>query len=112
MKRVDGIAEVLARVKEEETQGLIDAGNQPLPEGMEEGEEPVFTHAEETKRQIRREQRQKVKEERFKNAKEICMCLISLFCMLVLTFLPDKPAEDSNAAGDPYKTLFIARLVC
>lgn len=70
-KRVDGIAEVLARIKEEETQGLIDAGKE-LPEGMEEGEEPVFTHAEETKRQMRREARQKTKEERFKNAKEIC----------------------------------------
>ena len=70
-KRVDGIADILARIKEEETQGMIDAGKE-LPEGMEEGEEPVFTHAEEIKRQIRREERRKGKEERFKNAKEIC----------------------------------------
>ena len=31
-----------------------------------------------------------------------------------LTFLSpaDKPADDPEAVGDPYKTLFIARLVC
>jgi U1 small nuclear ribonucleoprotein 70kDa len=26
--------------------------------------------------------------------------------------MPDKPQEDSQAVGDPYKTLFISRLVC
>ncbi|KAJ3492450.1 hypothetical protein NLJ89_g11236 [Agrocybe chaxingu] len=60
---------------------------------MEEGEEPVFTHAEETKRQIRREERKAKRIELFKIAKE--------------TY---KPTDDGEAVGDPYKTLFISRL--
>ena len=71
-KDVGGVGQLLARLREEGTQSLIDAGNQELPEGMEEGEEPVYTHAEETKRQIRREERRKAKEDKFKNAKETC----------------------------------------
>jgi hypothetical protein len=39
---------------------------------MEEGEEPILTHAEEIKRQIRREERKKKKTEEFKIAKESC----------------------------------------
>lgn len=39
---------------------------------MEEGEEPIFTHAEEIKRQIRREERKKKRTEEFKVAKETC----------------------------------------
>ncbi|CDO74356.1 hypothetical protein BN946_scf184355.g4 [Trametes cinnabarina] len=62
-------------------------------DGMEEGEEPNFTYAEETKRQIRREERKKKKTEEFEKAKESY-----------------KPSEDPEAIGDPYKTLFIARL--
>ncbi|EJD06493.1 uncharacterized protein FOMMEDRAFT_77333 [Fomitiporia mediterranea MF3/22] len=92
-KNVDGVAALLARLKEESTQGLIDAGTQEVPDGMEEGEEPVFTHTEETQRQIRKEERKKAKEDHFKNAKEMY-----------------KPAEDPEAVGDPYKTLFVARL--
>jgi len=60
---------------------------------MEEGEEPAFTLAEETKRQVRREERRKKRTEQFKAAKE--------------TY---KPSEDAEAVGDPYKTLFISRL--
>lgn len=41
-------------------------------EGMEEGEEPNFTLAEEVKRQIRREDRKKKRTEEFKLAKETC----------------------------------------
>ncbi|KAH8117740.1 hypothetical protein DFH11DRAFT_1570313 [Phellopilus nigrolimitatus] len=92
-KDVDGVASLLTQLREESTQGLIDAGIQELPEGMEEGEEPVYTLAEETRRQIRREERKRAKEEKFKNAKE--------------TY---KPADDAEAVGDPYKTLFVARL--
>ncbi|KAI5121234.1 hypothetical protein M0805_007241 [Coniferiporia weirii] len=92
-KNVFGVASLLLKLNEESTQGLIEAGTQELPEGMEEGEEPVFTLAEETRRQIKREERKKAKEEKFKNAKE--------------TY---KPAEDPEAVGDPYKTLFVARL--
>ena len=43
-------------------------------EGMEEGEEPAFTHAEQTKRQIRKEERKKRRTEEFKIAKESCTC--------------------------------------
>ena len=68
-KNVDGVAQILAQLKEDKTQGMINAGQ---GEGMEEGEEPTFTLAEEVKRQIRREERKKKKEEEFKAAKENC----------------------------------------
>jgi U1 small nuclear ribonucleoprotein 70kDa len=67
-KNVEGVTDFLARVREENTQGIIAAGR----EGMEEGEEPTFTFAEETKREIRREERRKKIEEEFRIAKEIC----------------------------------------
>ena len=57
-KDVAGVALLLARLREDKTQGLINAGAGE-GEGMEEGEEPVFTYAEETKRAIRREERRK-----------------------------------------------------
>ncbi|THH00524.1 hypothetical protein EW145_g7064, partial [Phellinidium pouzarii] len=69
-KNVVGVASLLSKLKEESTQGLIDAGIQELPEGMEEGEEPVYTLAEETRRQIKREERKKAKEEKLKTAQE------------------------------------------
>ncbi|KAH9925535.1 uncharacterized protein B0H18DRAFT_1085236 [Fomitopsis serialis] len=58
------------------------------------GEEPAFTYAEQTKREVRREERKKKREEEYQAAKETV----------------DKPADDPEAVGDPYKTLFIARL--
>ena len=61
---------MLAELKEEKTQGMIESG---AGEGMEEGEEPTFTYAEETKRQIRREDRKKKKADEFRIAKENCM---------------------------------------
>ncbi|KIM39706.1 hypothetical protein M413DRAFT_179709 [Hebeloma cylindrosporum] len=89
-KDVSGVASILAQVKEANTDSLINAGTS---DAMEEGEEPVLTHAEETNRQIRREERKAKKTEEFKAAKE--------------TY---KPADDAEAVGDPYKTLFISRL--
>lgn len=89
-KDVDGVGALLARLREDKTQDLMKSGG---VEGMEEGEEPSFTHAEETKRAIRREERKAKKTEEFNKAKE--------------TY---KPSEDVEAVGDPYKTLFIARL--
>ncbi|KAG6820309.1 hypothetical protein H0H93_002396 [Arthromyces matolae] len=89
-KNVNGVAHLLQDLKETNTASLIAAGT---AEGMEEGEEPVFTHAEETKRQIRREQRKARKEQEFKEAKDSY-----------------KPSDDAEAVGDPYKTLFISRL--
>ncbi|KAH7928285.1 RNA-binding domain-containing protein [Leucogyrophana mollusca] len=88
-KEVTGVAALLAQLQEATTATLMSGEG----EGMEEGEEPAFTLAEETKRQIRREERKQKKVEEFKIAKE--------------TY---KPADDSEAVGDPYKTLFISRL--
>ncbi len=42
------------------------------PDGMEEGEEPTFTLAEEIKRQIRREDRKKKRADEFQKAKDSC----------------------------------------
>ncbi|KAJ7178637.1 U1 snRNP 70K protein [Mycena crocata] len=90
-KNVTGVAHLIAQLKEAKTETLLTAGEADVV--MEEGEEPVFTHAEEVKRQIRREERKKKRTEEFKVAKE--------------TY---KPADDPEAVGDPYKTLFISRL--
>lgn len=96
-KNVSGVAAILAHIQEENTVGLITAGQNvdgmTTGEEREEGEEQTFTFAEETVREIRREKRKKEKEELFKKAKENYA-----------------PAEDSEAVGDPYKTLFISRL--
>ncbi|KAF9466448.1 hypothetical protein BDZ94DRAFT_1336959 [Collybia nuda] len=89
-KDVGGVAHLLAQLKEADTETLITSGE---ADAMEEGEEPIFTHAEEIKRQIRREERKARRTEEFKIAKE--------------TY---KPADDPEAVGDPYKTLFISRL--
>ncbi|KAI0833733.1 hypothetical protein BC628DRAFT_1308205 [Trametes gibbosa] len=91
-KNVDGVALILAQLREARTQGMIEAGERDA-DAMEEGEEPTFTFAEETKRQIRREERKKKKADEFQKAKESY-----------------KPSEDAEAIGDPYKTLFISRL--
>ncbi|KAH8094579.1 hypothetical protein BXZ70DRAFT_365802 [Cristinia sonorae] len=88
-KNVDGVAALLARLREDKTEATLNAGG----EGMEDGEEPAFTHAEETKRALRREERKKKRTEEYKIAKESY-----------------KPADDPEAVGDPYKTLFISRL--
>ena len=109
-KNVVGVAHILVQLKEANTDSLITAGTS---DAMEEGEEPVFTHAEETKRQIRREERKAKKTEEFKIAKETCQ-LTYIFALPLwrCNFLPiDKPADDPEAVGDPYKTLFISRLV-
>ncbi|KAI0788049.1 hypothetical protein C8Q74DRAFT_1315773 [Fomes fomentarius] len=93
-KKVNGVAQLLTQLREAKTQGMLESGNTGGErDGMEEGEEPSFTYAEETKRQIRREDRKKKKAEEFQKAKENY-----------------KPSEDPEAIGDPYKTLFISRL--
>lgn len=69
-KNVSGVAAILEKIKESNTEKLL-AGNKD-GEAMEEGEEPVFTYAEEIKRQIRREERRNRKTEEFKIAKEVC----------------------------------------
>ena len=68
-KDVSGVGNILAQLREANTDSLINAGTS---DAMEEGEEPMFTHAEETKRQIRREERKAKKTEEFKSAKDTC----------------------------------------
>ena len=56
------------------------SGDAPTANGdaMEEGEEPTFTLAEETKRQLRREERKKKKADEFQRCKENCECPFAL----------------------------------
>lgn len=75
-KSVSGVAHLLKDLKESTTASLIAAG---ATDAMEEGEEPVYTHAEEVKRQIRREERKARKTEEFRAAKETCPSLFFLF---------------------------------
>jgi len=72
-KAVNGVAHILTQLKEANTESLIISG---MSEAMEEGEEPVYTHAEETKRQMRREERKAKKAEDFKVAKETCSFIL------------------------------------
>lgn len=77
-KNVSGVAYILEQLKDE----VVAAGAAalaPQNEDMEEGEEPVYTHAEETKRQLLREEKKKNKQDLFKIAKETCQLLASLF---------------------------------
>ncbi|CAE6515736.1 unnamed protein product [Rhizoctonia solani] len=90
-KNVSGVAGLLAQVREDNERGIVGAGASQVE--REEGEEERYTYAEEIKRTIAREQKQMRKKEEFQKAKE--------------TY---KPADDSEALGDPYKTLFISRL--
>jgi len=87
-KTVGGVASFLEHVKEEQAQSVVNGGK-------EEGEEieEAFTLAEETKRQIRREERKKLLNDQFQKATASY-----------------KATDGPEAAGDPYKTLFIARL--
>ncbi|KAF8602840.1 RNA-binding domain-containing protein [Ceratobasidium sp. AG-I] len=91
-KNVSGVAALLAQVREDNERGIVGAGASENTD-REEGEEERFTYAEEIKRALYREQKQKRKQIEFQQAKE--------------TY---KPADDPEASGDPYKTLFISRL--
>jgi U1 small nuclear ribonucleoprotein len=76
-KHVDGVAGLLARLNEEKDAAIAQGGAQAdavAAEGMEEGEEPTFTLAEEVKREMRREERKKLKADKFKQQKESCAC--------------------------------------
>jgi hypothetical protein len=72
-KDVSGVGHLLALLKEGAMAGLANG----TADGMEEGEEPTFTLAEEIKRQVRREERKKKKADEFQNAKESCTCIFS-----------------------------------
>ena len=75
-KNVDGVGQVLAMLRES---GISDDPTTSNSDAMEEGEEPAFTLAEETKGQIRREERKKRKADEFKAAKETCESLPAWF---------------------------------
>jgi U1 small nuclear ribonucleoprotein 70kDa len=79
-KNVAAVGPILAQLKEATTEGLITAGE---TDAMEEGEEPAYTHAEEVKRQIRREDRKKKRTEEFKAAKEACESHLVSFCSAI-----------------------------
>jgi U1 small nuclear ribonucleoprotein 70kDa len=73
-KKVDGVAALLSRLKEEKEDATVAQGAEQgsnAPE-MEEGEEPTFTLAEEVKREMRREERKRAKQEKFKVLKDSC----------------------------------------
>jgi U1 small nuclear ribonucleoprotein 70kDa len=80
-KNVDGVGSLLLMLRESEALNGDEAQNS---DNMEEGEEPAFTHAEETKRQIRREERKRRKADEFKLAKDGCMHFISLCSHILL----------------------------
>jgi hypothetical protein len=67
-KNVSGVGPLLAMLKEGAVTGLANG----TPDGMEEGEEPTFTLAEEIKRQIRREERKKKRADIFQKSKDSC----------------------------------------
>jgi hypothetical protein len=81
-KNVDGVGSILVMLRQS-------GGPHDMPnvngDGMEEGEEPAFTLAEEIKRQLRREDRKKKKTEEFKIAKETCAPPSLHFCRIMLT---------------------------
>lgn len=93
-KNVDGVGQLLAQLHEEKTQEMM---NSSEGEGMEEGEEPNFTYAEETKRQIRREERKKKKTEEFRVAKDSC----ALYSVVVLLYGPLTRVHFRQACGRP-----------
>jgi hypothetical protein len=68
-KSVSGVGKLLEQLRETKTVGMLSSGEAL---DMEDGEEPSFTHAEETRRQIRREERKRRREEQFKIAKDTC----------------------------------------
>ena len=79
-KNVTGVGSLLALLKEGAMAGLANG----TADGMEEGEEPTFTLAEEMKRQIRREERKKKRAEEFQKAKDSCAYILSSSMVLSL----------------------------
>lgn len=75
-KNVSGVAALLAQIREDNERGIVGAGASENTD-REEGEEERFTYAEEIKRAIYREQKQKRKQVEFQQAKETC----EYFCL-------------------------------
>lgn len=83
---VSGVGQLLEQLRETKTAGMLSSGEAP---DLENGEDSSFTFAEETKRQIRREERKRRREELFKIAKDICTIIFSFppFAELTLSSL-------------------------
>jgi len=79
---VDAVGHIIAQLRGAKTAGLFSAAADS--DAMEEGEEPSYTHAEEIKRQIRREERKNLKSEQFKIATETCLYIV--YCDLRALF--------------------------
>jgi hypothetical protein len=79
-KNVSGVGPLLSLLKEGAMAGLANG----TADGMEEGEEPTFTLAEEIKRQVRREERKKKRADEFQVAKDSCTYIFSLSTVLSL----------------------------
>lgn len=75
-KSVSGVGQLLELLREAKTAGILSSGEAP---DMENGDDSSFTHAEETKRQILREERKKQREDQFKIAKDTCNPPLSFF---------------------------------
>lgn len=71
-KQLSGVAHLLAQIKEENDAGLIDQGKAEDEAGAVTEEDSKFTLAEETRREIRREEKKKRKTEEFKSAVANC----------------------------------------
>jgi U1 small nuclear ribonucleoprotein 70kDa len=71
-KQLSGVANLLAQIKEENDAGLIDLGKAEIEAGAVTEEDSKFTLAEETRREIRREEKKKLRTEEFKAAVANC----------------------------------------
>lgn len=87
---LEGVAAFLERARRE----VVERG-----EATENDD--TLTLAPVTLMEMRREERRRVREETKKRMLANCRCC----------YLPDDPKNDTHAVGDPFKTLFLARLV-
>jgi U1 small nuclear ribonucleoprotein len=69
---MNGVAALLAQIKEENVAGLVDQGKAEDEAGALTEDDSKFTLAEETRREMRREEKKKRKGEEFKNAVANC----------------------------------------
>jgi U1 small nuclear ribonucleoprotein len=89
-KSVSGVGRLLEQLRETTTAGMLSSGEAP---DTENGEDTSLTHAEETMRQIRREERKRRREELFKIARDTCNFITFFLSFVKLTlFLPRRQA--------------------
>ena len=96
-KNIGVVGPILAQLREVKTTSLFSTAADS--DAISEGEEPTYTHAEEIKRQIRREGWKILKTEQFKIAKETCTFIqLTRFTFSLLPISTDKP----EAVSDPF----------